>query len=142
MYDGPKKVDKTPGAEMKFAVRMIWREPTNHVDGCYFCAMSLSGKRQKQRSAILYPHLASASCPVPHSEDKPVPVFTHFLAADSQSSKEITSVEEETLTAYEDFARNYAPRPFKQKQLNDHVRDLKWTKESAELLAPRLKENN
>ena len=139
---GLRKWTKLRGAKMKFAVPMIWREPTNHVDDCYFCAISLSGKRQKQSSALPYPHLASASRPVPHSDDKPVPVFTQLLPADLQSSEDITSVEEETSSADEDFAHDYAPRPLKQTQLNDLVRDLNLPKESAELLASRLKENN
>ena len=43
---GLRKWTKLKGAKMKFAIPVIWREPTNHVDDCYFCVISLSGKEK------------------------------------------------------------------------------------------------
>ena len=49
---------------------MVWREPRNHVDDCYFC---ITGFNASSRKKIKYPNLRSAMRPVPHSDDLPVP---------------------------------------------------------------------
>lgn len=70
---------------MGFAVPMIWREPKNHIDDCYFCAVPpiLEGVYQRRKS-IAYPSLASAIRPVPHDEALPIPEcprsFGEYLA--------------------------------------------------------------
>ena len=28
---------------MGFGIPMVWREPTNHVDDCYFCSINVTG---------------------------------------------------------------------------------------------------
>ena len=55
---------------MPLAVSMVWREPSNHINDCYFCLVSpLSGRITKQRkSRIVYPNIPSALRPVPHGE--------------------------------------------------------------------------
>ena len=59
---------------MGFAIPMIWREPRNHVDDCYFCVLpDVAGITQKKKAKIEYPSLPSAIRPVPHSNDLPVP---------------------------------------------------------------------
>ena len=37
----------------KFGIPMIWREPPNHVDDCYFCMTNLVGYNKKKRKNIL-----------------------------------------------------------------------------------------
>ena len=60
---------------LTFGVPMVWREPTNHFDDCYFCAINLVGINRKNRKSLIYPNLASAIRPVPHCEEIPVPEF-------------------------------------------------------------------
>src|SRR5678816_4570926 len=60
-------------SRMKFAVPMIWREPTNHVMDCYFCLTNVQGFSSKSKHCIQYPNLHTAMRPVPHSDDLPVP---------------------------------------------------------------------
>ncbi|GBP43080.1 hypothetical protein EVAR_96342_1 [Eumeta japonica] len=59
---------------MKFAVLRIWREPTNHINDCYFCVVDPRKRRiGKNVKKIKYPDLPSTTAPVPHSEHFPVP---------------------------------------------------------------------
>ena len=60
---------------MPFAVPMIWREPTNHVNDCYFCLTPSmkKGFNRKKKSVIEYSNIPSAICPVRHSDELPIP---------------------------------------------------------------------
>ena len=60
---------------LKFRIPMIWREPANHFDDCYFCMTNLVGYNKKNRKNILYPSIPSATRPIPHSDENPVLVF-------------------------------------------------------------------
>ena len=59
---------------MPFAIRRIWREPTNHLNDCYFCMVDVSQYRKsKDKGSIVYPSIPSSITPVPHCEDLPIP---------------------------------------------------------------------
>ena len=60
---------------------MVWREPKNHSDHCYFCSVNISGLTSKTTSSIQYPNLPSALQSIPHSNKLPVPVFKTFVWA-------------------------------------------------------------
>ena len=49
---------------LKFHVPMIWREPRDHYDDCYFCNVSLTGINRNNRSNLIYPNLDSAIRPI------------------------------------------------------------------------------
>ena len=62
---------------MKFAIPRIWREPTNHPNGCYFCMVNPSKRRTaKNAPSIVYPSIPSSTAPVPHSDQLSVPILT------------------------------------------------------------------
>ena len=46
---------------------MVWQEPQNHLNDCYFCAVKTTGLTSKTRSSVEHPSLPSAIEPVPHS---------------------------------------------------------------------------
>ena len=50
--------------QLKFHVPMIWREPRDHYDNCYFCKVSLIGINRNNRSNLIYPNLESALRPI------------------------------------------------------------------------------
>ena len=60
-------------AAFNFAVPMVWREPRNHADECYFCLTNITGFNASSRKKFKYANLRSAMRPVPHSDDLPVP---------------------------------------------------------------------
>ncbi|GLV37563.1 hypothetical protein CBL_20375 [Carabus blaptoides fortunei] len=61
--------------KMPFGIPMVWREPKDHTDYCYFCTVKTSGYNKKNKCNIEYPNLSSAIRPVPHSPEIPVPAF-------------------------------------------------------------------
>ena len=63
---------------LSFGVPMVWQEPSNHVNDCYFCMVHLAGVSSRTLSKVAYPNLPSAIRPIPHSDDLPVPVFQSF----------------------------------------------------------------
>ena len=77
-----------------FAVPMVWREPRNHVDDCYFCLTNISGFNASSRKKIKYLNHRSAMKPVPHSDDLPVPIPTVNKDLLSSSDEEMPSRED------------------------------------------------
>ena len=56
---------------MPFAIPVVWREPSNHINDCYFCLTPslASGMNRKKKQRIDYPNIPSAIRPVSHGED-------------------------------------------------------------------------
>ena len=80
----PESMDKRE-KHFTFGVPMVWREPKNHSDDCYFCSVNVSGLTSKTRSSIQYPNLPSALQPIPHSNELPIPVFKALEISDRES---------------------------------------------------------
>ena len=140
---------------LKFGIPMIWREPANRFDDRYFGMTNLVGYNKKNRKNILYPPIPSATRPIPHSDKNPVPVFKKLLdipvsaasLAPEPVPKELTEsdLNPESLENHNDIDYHESssePNHFNQDDLSDQIRDLNLPKESAELLASRLKERN
>jgi hypothetical protein len=127
---------------MSFAIPMVWREPKNHDDDCYFCSIHVKGYNQTSKTKIQYPDLPSARRPIPHGPDLPVPMPPSTLKFDSSSS--CSSSPESSGSSNEDYKPGVSvtPTPFTQSELNDLVRDLGLTKDSAQLLGSRLHSKN
>jgi len=121
---------------LKFGIPMVWREPTNHVTDCYFCAVDVTGINRKNRGSLKYPDLQSARRPVAHCDEIPVPICGELPDISDEDVSSVEEHEEEAEVVFEDDARH----PFSQNELNDLVRDLSLSKDSAELLASRLKD--
>lgn len=121
---------------MPFGIPMVWREPKNHIDDCYFCMVNISGYNKQ-----IYPNLLSAVRPIPHSPELPVPAPSDTFETVSNHNTSVDSVGQ--INDDEDFQhRSISNDLFSQCELNDLIRDLALTKEEAEILGSRLKEKN
>ena len=133
---------------MLFAVPMIWREPKDHNQDCYFCLANVIGFSRKHRMKISYPNLDSARRPVPHDDSMPAPLppknglcsLADKVGEDSDEES-ISAPKDSTDSEY-DPEESLKPILFSQKCLNNLIRDLALSKQKAELLASRLQENN
>lgn len=129
---------------MPFAVPMVWREPTNHAEDCYFCLTKVQGFSNKTRANILYPSIPSAIRPVPHGPELPVPKPPSILEEFALSEEEILDEDEPSTSSDPCFNPSHKATPhlIQQKELNDIVRDLNLTKWQAEVLGSRLQQWN
>ena len=123
---------------LNFGIPIVWREPTNHITDCYFCAVDVTGINRKNRGSLKYPDLQSARRPVAHCDEIPVPIFRELPDIRDEDASCVEGHEDEKEVVLEDDA----PHLFSQKELNDLVHGLNLSKDSAELLASRLKEKN
>ena len=126
-----------------FGVPILWREPKNHSDDCYLYSVNVSGLTSKTIPSIKYPNRPSALPPIPHSNELPVPVFKALEISDSESDFVPTGDTKDIDEEFDDPGGfGGIPQLFTQADLNDLVRDLDLPKNSAELLASRLKDTN
>ena len=129
---------------------MIWCEPANHFDDCCFWMTNLVGFLIEEHCSI-----PSATRPIPHSDENPVPVFKELLdipisaaslAPDpvpeelAESDSDPESVDNDNDIGYHECSSE--PNRLNQDDLSDLIHDLHLPKESAELLASCLKETN
>ena len=133
--------------KLKFGVPMIWREPKNHVDDCYFCLINVKGFNKKNKQHLQYPNIHSAMQLIPHSDKVPVPIFTKLPDIDedqlrsSTSSTNFDDDDEEQDIAHEAWNAGRVSS-YSQSELNDLIQDLNLPKQSAEVLASRLQEKH
>ena len=78
---------------LQFGVPMVWREPKNHHDDCYFCMVNIKGINRNNRRKWIYPDLESARRPVPNSDEVPIPVFDYLTELIESSDESISSVD-------------------------------------------------
>ena len=107
--------------------------------------VNVKGYSRKNKHLIQYPNLDSALRPIPHSDQIPVPTFTHLPQIGDVYSASSSDLSQDQLedSEFQMLDSSLDRRsPFNQLQLNDLVKDLYLPKQSAELLASRLQENN
>lgn len=98
------------------------------------------GYNSKNRDKIVYPDVLSVTKPVPHGPELPISLYNKNMSPNMPLSQ--NSEHNNLPSSGETFNPMIEPRPFKQKELNDLVRDLGLSKDAAELLGSRLKEKN
>ena len=108
---------------------MVWREPSNHSNDCYFCLTSpvASGMNRKKKQRIDYSNIPSAIRPLPHGEDLPVPEPPIEYHLNSEMEEEDTDL----------MNKNLQIQTSKVQHLS-HLLELPKVK--AELLASRTKQ--
>ena len=118
---------------------MVWREQTDHLNDCYFCMVKPGAFNAQSIKKITYPYIPSAIRPVSHSMDIPVPAPPEYLPSESEGSRSSTSSSSDQEHTFK-LSEPTTPQPLKQHELDDLVRDLGLSKESAQLLGSRLRE--
>ena len=122
---------------MPFAIPRTWREPTNHLNDCYFCMVDVSHYRKsKDKRSIVYPSIPSSIAPVPHCLPIPEPPTLELPSCASTSSEEDTDAD------FCEASTSEEPHFPNQHEMDDLIRDMGLTNESAQLLTSRLKEWN
>ncbi|GBN34360.1 hypothetical protein AVEN_107476-1 [Araneus ventricosus] len=137
------------------AVPMIWREPTNHIDDCYFCMVppASGGFNKKKKSTIEFPNILYALRPVPHGEGLPIPEPpTDFSISSDEEDLDVSHNSPQASTSacggsrndydFSCFDETSSPHKITSVELNDLVRDLDLSKSKAEILASRLQQWN
>ena len=87
-----------------------------------------------------YPDVPSAIKPVPHGTEIPILTPPDNLDSSSDSCEEMNVMDKSA--TYEPATDLTQSKPLNQAELNDLTRDLCFSKESAQLLGSRLKENH
>ena len=109
---------------MPFSVSMIWHEPKNHCQDCYFCLTKTKRFSFKQRDKITYPNLDSARTPVPHNDSMPPLVPPQYGLDATDNSADEDNSDGLTSSNYTDSDTTEDPILFSQKHLNDSIRDV------------------
>ena len=129
-----------------FGIPIVWREPKNHVDDCYFCSINVTGVNKKKRRSLSDKGFPSAIRPLAYSTDIPIPEFNklHDLFIDEHSEEEQHDYKELTDADNDDkdFVCSSTPVLFDQQSPSDLIRYLSLSKESSEVLASPLKDRN
>ena len=117
-----------------FAVPMIWRQPTSHLEDCYFCITKIEDFSRKTKDKIVYPNLPSAIRPVPHSPELPVPIppssGEDYIIPDEHELTD-SSVRPSTSDNPAYIPEHHkSPHLIRQEELNDLVMDLGWMAET------------
>jgi hypothetical protein len=132
---------------MPLGVPTVWREPTNHLNDCYFCRTNTEGFSKKQKHKIQNPNMPSALKPVPQEEGLSVPnPSLHWdginVYDDDDDDKQVAESPPRSPDAIYSLETSNEPHLIKQNKLNDLVRDLGLSKHQAEILVSRLQEWN
>ena len=91
---------------------MVWLEPKDHCNYCYFCAIKTKGINRKNRNSLKYPNLHFAIMPVLHSEEIPVSVFKGLpqLKSSLSSEEEDVSIDSDITLVENEFPHLFYQR--------------------------------
>ena len=113
----------------RFGVPMIWPEPKNHFDDCYFSMVDLKGFNPHKKKSWRYPNLESAWRPVPHCETVPVPQSIHLPDISTNWNDVHKSLESSCDSGGSVYVESSTiPEQFRLEELGDLIRILIYPK--------------
>nr|XP_033815912.1 protein FAM163B isoform X2 [Geotrypetes seraphini] len=127
---------------MKFAIPRIWWEPMDHSSNCYFCLVGPSKcQTGKHASAITYSDIPSFIARVLLCPELPIPTPAEREQLSSEESSKLESEGDIADPVYNISSAADERNPYypNQKDLNDLIKDLGFTKSNTALLTSRLK---
>ena len=112
-----------------------------------YCAVNTKRINRKKKNPLVYPNLESASRPILHCNEIPVPVLKGLPELELPGSEEdlafiLSTDKSEDTVSDVGFPPSSLPQLFSQGELNDLIGDLNCSKKSSELLASRPKEKS
>ncbi|UYV79958.1 hypothetical protein LAZ67_18001192 [Cordylochernes scorpioides] len=127
--------------QLTFGIPMVWQEPKNHNNDCYFCVQDLKHFNKNGKKKFIYKDLYSARLPIPHSPNSPLPVFSSSANNPLYDESEDTTQKDIDLddSDSENYGEKECPKRFSQPKLNDLTRDLRLSRQDEKLLSSRLK---
>jgi len=139
---------KEKGRCLPFGVPMVWRVPSNHGTNCYFCMMHpiQDDMSMKKKLTIVYPNIPSAIRPAPYGDGLPVSEPPDNFSVYSDDEHSVSSNSEKLQPSTSRVADNLPSTGFSNHKITDgelsDIRDLRFSKKKAELLASRLQQRN
>jgi len=131
---------------MPFIIPMVWSEPQNHENDCYFCMTVTKGFTKKNKKKIKYPIITSARRLVLSGNDTPtLCINSKEIVDDEIASSQITIPSSSIVSTMQPMSSCTSTSELHlitQSDLNDLVRDLGLSKLKAQLLGSRLKQWN
>ncbi|UYV77462.1 hypothetical protein LAZ67_15001094 [Cordylochernes scorpioides] len=128
--------------QLTFGIPMAWRLLKYHDNDCCFCVQDLKHFNRNGKKELIYKDLYSARLPIPHSPNSPLPVFSSSANNPLYDESEDTTQKDIELddSDSENYEEQECPKRFSQPKLNYLTRDLRLSKQDAEMFASRLKE--
>ena len=124
--EGLRRWTKGQQTGLKFGVPIVWNEPQDHPNDCYFCTTNIKGLNPNKKTKWHYPDLESVRQPIPHSESFPIPVHTSSSGNSLADSGEFC--ESDIITVNTNVSEYQAccltSNQFSQNELRDLIRDL------------------
>lgn len=127
---------------------MIWCEPTNHENDCWFCMTTFSKPDFKCIKYAKYPasDLLSAKRPVEHSDSLPVPTPPKDNSMNSGNESKSDSDSDSSSSDMDympdipsSVLKKKEPKLISQATLNDLVKNMELTKENAQILGNKIR---
>ena len=107
---------------LKFGIPVIWREPKNHTDDCYFCAINLTGINKKKRKSLINPNLPSALGPAAHCDENFILVFKELPVVPNENL-DVSFEKQDDLRDDDFLPKSSELILFNQEELSDLIRD-------------------
>lgn len=114
---------------------MVWNQPHNHEEDCYFC-LTVVPSFVTKHNPVQYAYVASVQKPQKHDENHPIPCPSASSTHPDQSTSSTSTYTSKSASS----DGLVSGKPFNQKEFDDLCRVLDLTKDKAELLGSRLKE--
>lgn len=117
---------KGTDTSMLFGVQIVWHDPQDHRNNCYFCMTKMTGFSRFSKCKIEYSNIPCALRSVSHDDSMPVPKPQKSYILDSESEETLPEDARSSMNGDPDFSAcdTAEPHVITQAELTDLVKDL------------------